>query len=166
MHEEDRNEAASVDTMQFVLDAARYALRIDHVREVVRAASIARLPSAPPVIEGVLDVRGALIPALDLRQRFGHAPKVLWPDQYFIVAQAGARAVALRVDAAPLLLEIPDDAIDDPQSVTSVVGGYIAGVARLPDGVVLIHDPATFLSQSEAESLEQAMAKARDGGSR
>jgi purine-binding chemotaxis protein CheW len=126
------------------------------VREVARAVLITPLPDAPAVVEGVIDVRGELVPVYDLRMRFGHAPAALSPDEQLVIAWTGSRLVALRCDRTHWIHTLSSDAIDPPPVAGS--GRRIEGVARLPDGVVLIHDLASFLDQAEAASLDHALA--------
>lgn len=129
------------------------------VREILRAILITPLPEAPLVIEGVIDVRGDLVPVYDLRLRFGLPPRALHPDDRFIVAWTGDRLAALRCERTGWIEAVPADAIDRPEFAS---GERIAGVARLPDGVVLIHDLATFLEEAEAQDLARALETRRE----
>jgi purine-binding chemotaxis protein CheW len=155
MHDETATEA--VDLLVFELDDARYALRLDTVREVARAVLITPLPDAPPVVEGVIDVRGSLVPVYDLRTRFGLPPRPLHPDDRLVIAWTGERVVAIRCDrtgwierAVPRRLE--------PASRTAASDDVIAGAAQLADGIVLIHDLATFLDDAARLTLDGALA--------
>jgi purine-binding chemotaxis protein CheW len=138
----------------FELDADRFALLGSQVRSALRAVAIAALPGAPSIVEGVVSVHGEIVPVLDVRRRFGFPAKPLRPDQHFLVAQAGARVIALRVDRVASVVSVGSDAIDP----TAVVPGleYLAGIARLPDGLLVIHDLERFLSLDEARQLDDA----------
>lgn len=129
------------------------------VRELVRAVTIAPLPKAPSIIEGVINLRGTLVPVLDIRQRFGLAPSPVVPTDHLIIAEAGPRLVALRVDRAHELIEVADEDIS-PVSASAPGAQYVAGLARLPDGVLVIHDLARFLSLDEAVSTSAALVEA------
>lgn len=139
----------------FQIEGDRFGLKATHVQEVVRAVAIAPLPKAPAIVEGVINVRGRIVPVLDVRGRFGLRPKLLHPDQHFILAFAGARFVALRVDRAAELLSVDTGALEAAERSTPGVG-YVAGIATLPDGLVVIHDLAAFLSLDEASELDAA----------
>ena len=145
-----------VTLLVFTLGDARFGLAAMLIREVVRAVAIAPLPKAPAIAEGVINYRGTIVPVLDIRQRFRLAPAPLHPDQHFIVAQAGPRLVALRVDRATELLGISPSAI---APATAVVPGaeYTAGIARLADGLLVIHDLERFLALDEAKRLDSAL---------
>ena len=144
------------EVLVFEVGGQRYGIPSADVRELVRAVAITPLPDAPAVIEGVVNVRGRVLPVLDLRARFGMPPKPLDPSDHFIVASAGARGVILRVDRATHLAVVDDAAVQAPETL-GAGANYVAGVAKLDDGLVLIHDVTTFLSAAEAASLDTAL---------
>jgi purine-binding chemotaxis protein CheW len=144
------------EVLVFEVGGQKYALPTADVRELVRAVSITPLPNAPAVIEGVVDVRGRVLPVLDVRARFRLPAKALDPSDHFIVASAGPRGVILRVDRATHLALVDEASVQAPQTL-GPGAAYVAGVAKLEDGLVLIHDLATFLSAAEAASLDDAL---------
>lgn len=148
-----------VALLTFVLGELRVGLPLACIGEVARAVAITPLPQAPAIVEGVVNVRGELAPVLDVRRRFRQPAVPLHPDQHFIFARAGARLVALRVDRVTDVLEIDARTID---SVNHVVPGaeYVRGVAKCPDGLLIIHDLETFLSLDEAAQMDHAIAGA------
>lgn len=154
-------EARPQEVLLFTLERQRYGLPVEDVRELVRAARLTHLPQAPDVVEGLLNLRGELLPVLDLRRRFRHPARPLSPMDHFIVARAGPRPVALRVDRAEGLHIIAAHEWDaSPRELPGV--GFVAGVAKLPDGLVLVHDLRSFLSEAEALHLDTALG-ARPG---
>ncbi len=150
------------EVLVFEIGGQRYALPAADVREIVRAVAITPLPRAPAIVEGVINLRGTIVPVLDLRSRFRLPAKALEPADHLIVARAGERLVALRVDRALELVEL--NAADVEEARGLVPGAeYIAWVARLPENLVLIHDLRTFLSRAEAQALEEALPAAGPG---
>lgn len=145
------------DLLTFDLGGQRCALVLADVVEVVRMVAMAHLPDAPPLVEGIINLRGEVVPVLDLRARFGLPPKAIELSDHLLIARAGLRLVAIRVDHARSLVGIEPGDIDRPPSV----GNALAGVAKLPDGLALIHDLATFLSAGEGQSLDAALVAAR-----
>lgn len=144
----------------FVLSGERYGLMLADVREVVRAVRLTPLPDAPILVEGIFDLRGELVPVLDLRRRLGLPAKEIEVSDHLIVAEVGSRTVALRADLADSLYEVEMhvwDGVGDPGSERELT----AGLARLSDGLVVIHDLERFLSAPEAEALLGALALAR-----
>lgn len=145
--------------ISFRLGPERFGLPIGGVREIVRAVAITPLPGAPPIVEGVIDFRGRLVPVVDPRQRAALPRVELQPDQHFIVAEAGPRWVALRVDRVEEVVEVTPLAIE--QAVAAIPAApYVAGLARLPDGLLVIYDLERFLSMDEAQQLDAAVRQA------
>jgi purine-binding chemotaxis protein CheW len=149
-----RMDDSRFELLTFEIWHERFGIALADVREVVRAVSITRLPNAPAVVEGVVNVRGSIVPALDIRARFNLPPKVVEPSDHLVIAFAKRRLVAIRVDRVTDLMRL---ARGDVEDLTVAVPGsnLVAGVAKLHDGLLLIHDLATFLSASEAEALDQ-----------
>jgi purine-binding chemotaxis protein CheW len=144
------------EILVFELGGQRYGLPTLDVTELVRAVTITRLPDAPAFIEGVVNVRGRILPVLDIRARFHLPAKPLDPSDHFIVASAGPRGVILRVDRATHLALVDEVSVQSARDL-GPSATYVAGVAKLDGGLVLIHDLATFLSAAEAASLDEAL---------
>jgi purine-binding chemotaxis protein CheW len=144
---------SKMEFLTFNIWHERFGIALTDVREIVRAVSIVRLPKAPRVVEGVINVRGSVVPAFDIRARFKLPPKAVEPSDHLIIALARRRLVAIRVDRVTDLMTL---ARNDVEDVTVMVPGsnLVAGVAKLHDGLLLIHDLATFLSAAEAEALD------------
>jgi purine-binding chemotaxis protein CheW len=140
----------------FELAGARYGLELNCVREIVRAVFITPLPGAPDVVEGVISVRGEITPIYDFRARFGLPSRPLHPDDAIVLAWTGERRVGIRCERAEWLHEVPRSAIEDAPAV-AVDSTRVTGVARLDDGLVLIHDLAAFLAQAESDALERLL---------
>jgi purine-binding chemotaxis protein CheW len=136
----------------------RYGMRESDVVELLPAVATTRLPRAPPVVEGVANIRGRVVPVLDVRARFGLAAKETAPGDHLVVCNAGLRRVAFRVDRALDLVTVADDAVEDARSVVSSIG-HLVGVAKLRDGLTLIHDIAAFLTQAEQDAIDVAMGE-------
>ncbi len=145
-----------VTLLGFEVDGRRFALPALLLREAVRAVAIAPLPNAPPILEGVINYRGTIVPVLDVRQRFGLPGCPLAPEQHFLIAHAGPGLVALRVDRAVDLVAVEES---DIQSASQAAPGarFVAGLARLPDGLLVIHDLDRFLSLEETQQVGAAL---------
>lgn len=144
-----------MDVLVFELDERAYALPVERVEEVVRAVAITPLPGAPEIVEGVIRVRGRVVPVLDVRARFGHARRPLHPDHHLILANAEGRVLALRIDRCRGLETLEPERLDPLARSGSTP--YVAGVARSERGLVVIHDLDTFLAESEAAALDLAV---------
>lgn len=154
-----------LELVSFEVSGHRYGLLSARVRELIRAVTIVPLPRAPAIVEGIIDVRGSIVPVIDIRSRFRLAPKPLEHTDHFVLAWTGERLVALRVDRALDLLRVDADKIEDARDIVSGAE-HIAGVAKLPDGLVLIHDLETFLSEAERQDLDAAVSSLDNGAGR
>lgn len=153
-------EAASTPTRQILLfevGGGKFGLWSSVVHEALRAVAISPLPAAPDAVLGVINLRGRAIPVLNLRERFHLPAKEIEVSDHLIVAAAGARVVAFQVDRAVGLVEVPERSIAEAREVTQAAE-YVDCVIVMPDGLILIHDPATFLSRSEGRALDAALA--------
>jgi purine-binding chemotaxis protein CheW len=140
----------------FRLDGQRYALALATVERVVRAVELTRLPGAPAVVAGAVDVAGRLLPVLCLRRRFLQPHRDVLPSDQLLIARTQARAVVLLIDEALGVIDFDPAAMVDPQAIVPGLE-HFQGLVQLPDGVVLIHDLERFLSADEANALDFAM---------
>jgi purine-binding chemotaxis protein CheW len=137
------------EVLVFELDEQRHALRAVDVEEILPALTVTAMPGAPAGVEGVINLRGRLVPVLDLRQVLRLPSRPITHTDHLIVLRAGARPSAVRVDRAVELVP--------------VAGGSLpGGVAQLPGGLVFVHDPREFLSSEDARALERALARVGD----
>lgn len=156
MHIGQAEQEAS-DLLVFAIGEGRYGVEVRVVQEVVRAVLITPLPGAPPVVEGIIDVRGQIVPVYDLRARLGLRPRGLNVHDRFILAWAGDRLVALHAERTEWLVTVAEDALERSGAVT-LGGRRLVGAARTPDGIILITDLSAFLDDAERTALEDALA--------
>ncbi len=144
------------DALLFTIDAARYAIPLRDVAEVVPAVNVLALPDAPPIVEGVVNVRGQIVPVLSLRARLGHAPRVPLSSEYFILVNARARRVIVRSDTSPTIVSLPD--LQATDAADEEVERALAGVVPLPNGIAMFQDINRFITADEEPSLDAAIA--------
>jgi purine-binding chemotaxis protein CheW len=154
--------AGDLEILIFEVGGQRYGLPARDVQEVVRAVAMQPLPKAPAVVEGVINLRGQVVPVLDIRARFRLPAKALAPSDHLVIAWVGERRVALRVDRAVDLVRCRAADVEDARVVLPGVE-YVSWVARGPHQLVLIHDLRTFLSRAEATALTASL-QAGEGG--
>ncbi len=140
----------------FVLEEQKYALSINSVERLIRAVEIVPLPGAPEIVLGVIDLRGRIIPVINVRKRFGLAERTIDPGDQIVIARSSKRSVGLVVDSVAGVIEPPGEDIISTEDILPGVR-YVAGVVRIKDGIVLIHDLDAFLSLDEEERLDEAM---------
>jgi len=148
--------AMPTDVVVFEIGPGRYAIPLADTVEFIRMPAIVPLPKAPAVIEGIFDLRGIVVPVLDIRRRFGLSARAPRPADHLVVARSGMRQVALRADRVTGVVRLDAADIANPATIASRIG-YVTSVAKLADGLALIHDLATFLTEAEAWELDDAL---------
>ncbi len=157
------NEIIQRDEQQLVvfdLASEAYGVDIGAVREIIRLQEITKVPRTPQFVEGVINLRGKVIPVIDLRKRFGLQVAAESGDNRIVVVDIGGQDIGAVVDAVTEVLRINSDSIEPPASViTTDDSGYLLGIGKLDDKLIILLDLQQVLSQSEQNSLvEVAMA--------
>jgi purine-binding chemotaxis protein CheW len=140
----------------FSIDGQRYGLHLPAVQTVVRAVEFTPLPRVPDIITGIINMRGKVIPLVNIRRRFRLPERDIKLTDQFIVADTARRTVALSADSVEGAVEYSDENIAAPDTILPKME-YIEGVAKLADGMVLIHDLDRFLSLDEEKALDDAL---------
>jgi purine-binding chemotaxis protein CheW len=123
----------------FELAHEYYGVDISHVQEIDRMAEITTIPEAPPFVEGVINLRGHVIPIMDLRSRFGLPRAEVTPLTRIVVAGTGDQWVGMIVDAVSEVLRVPSEAIDPPSSmVMTGNSGFMRGIAKLEGRLIIV----------------------------
>src|SRR5262244_3862841 len=141
----------------FRIGNATFGVRIGSVREIVRVTEITTVPSAPDSVEGVINLRGKIIPVMDLRKRFGQAD--IQPDKKnrILVVELENKLIGLIVNAASEVLKIPPSEIEAPGSVfTEGESNYVTGVGKLKGRLIILLDIGKLLRQPEFKKFEEA----------
>lgn len=141
------------------LDDMRIALPLASVERTERAVLVSRLPAAPAIVLGVIDVRGRVVPVVDMRARFRLPPRPIGMNDRIVVAATARRTVALVADAVEGVVECDDAVLVGGDAVVPGLE-FVRGIARLDDGLVLIHDLDGFLSLEEEAALDRALEDA------
>jgi len=123
----------------FSLAGATYGIRSDDVRQMEMIEQITPVPNAPPFVEGVVFSRGQVIPAINLRARFGFDKIPHDLRTRLIVVNSGGRNVGLIVDTAREFIHIPPDAIQPPhEAISGLSGKYLEGIATVGERIIMI----------------------------
>lgn len=152
------SQPAATQLLLFLLHRQVYALRLAAVERIVRIAQITPLPSAPPIVLGVVNIQGRVVPVIDIAARFGLPARDIALTDHLIVARTARRPVALLVESVREVIEGPQAQLTPGAALPGTQ--YVDGVLKLADGLVLIHDLDTFLSPMEERKLAQALAPA------
>lgn len=136
-----RPDQAVSQLIGFCLDGEDYAIAIRTIQEIILMKPITRLPRAPDSIEGLINLRGTVIPIVSLRKRFGLPAREFDDETRTIVVNSHGKTVGLIVDEVTQVMKVAADQIQPvPISVTAIARRYIAGLARLEDRLLIILD--------------------------
>ena len=134
-----------------------YGVRIGSVREIVRVPEITAVPSAPDSIEGVINLRGKIIPVMDLRKRFGLTEITTDKKNRILVVELDNKLLGLIVNSASEVLKIPPSEVEAPGSVfADGASGYVTGVGKLKGRLIILLDISKLLHRPELKRLEEA----------
>ena len=138
----------------FTINHEEYGVEILKVQEIIRTMEITKVPRAPEFVEGVINLRGKVIPIIDLRRRFGLAPKGHDKNTRIIVIEINNIIVGFVVDAVSEVLRIPASTVEPPPPVVAGVDSdYISGVGKLQDRLLIMLDLDKLLSSDDLEML-------------
>lgn len=134
----------------FSVAGTAYALPSQDVAHIELVDQVTRVPNAPPFVDGVVFSRGAVVPAVNARVRFGFPAAPYDPRTRLVVAQREGRTVGLIVDEAREFLAIPQSAVQPPaEGLNGTSGRYIRAVATVGDRMILVLDLTELLNVDE-----------------
>jgi purine-binding chemotaxis protein CheW len=141
----------------FLLNDATYAIRSRDIQQLDMVRAITPMPNAPPFVEGVVSVRGEVIPVMNLRKRFGFADAPASARSRMLVVRQGRRIVGLLVDSAREFASIGDGDIQPPpETISQVSGRYLEGIAQVGNRLVLVLNVTELLDGKTLELNESA----------
>lgn len=154
-----RDEIESGDVLQLVtfrLGNEEFSVDILKVQEIIRLLDLTRVPKAPEFIEGVINLRGKVIPVMDLRKRFSMPEAEDTSEARIIVVELKDTTVGFRVDGVSEVLRLPADTVEPPPTmVCGLETEYIKGVGKLDDRLIILLDVEKVLTEQEHTSLEE-----------
>jgi purine-binding chemotaxis protein CheW len=143
-----------VQVVSFRLGSEEYGVDIAQVQEIIRLVEITHVPRAPHFMEGVINLRGQLIPIIDLRTRFGMPRVAATKSTRIVVTEIATKRVGMVVDSVSEVLNIPTDHVEEaPDMVAGVGTEYIAGVGKINDRLIIMLDLAMVISTQEKQEL-------------
>lgn len=155
-------EAANGQLQLVTFDVAgeEFAVDILAVREINRMMSLTRVPNSPAEVEGVINLRGKIIPVIDLRRRFGMEPTQHSQDSRIVVVEVMERVVGFIVDRVHEVLRIEKSIVEPaPEMVCSIDSDFIAGVGKLEDRLVILLDVVKLFGDGLMKKLDAMNAK-------
>ncbi len=146
--------ASEKQLVVFDLAAEAYGVDISSVREIIRMQEITQVPRTPEFVEGVINLRGKVIPVVDLRKRFGFEAEEATKDTRIVVVDIGGQDIGVVVDAVTEVLRVSADAVEPPSSViTTADSEYLLGIVKLSTRLIILLDLQQALSSIESAGI-------------
>ncbi|SBV93340.1 Chemotaxis protein CheW [uncultured delta proteobacterium] len=156
MEQSQRKDDELLQLVTFSIGEEEFGVDILKVQEIIRTMEITKVPRAQDFVEGVINLRGKVIPIIDLRRRFGFASKPHDKHTRIIVIEINNMIVGFVVDSVSEVLRIPAATVEPPPPVVAgVESEYISGVGKLEDRLLILLDLDKLLSGEDMEALSQ-----------
>ncbi len=157
----DAGDAAAQQHLQLVIGDEPYAVPIASVREIIEVGRMTALPMTPDFVRGVMNLRGVVIPVIDINARFGRGPTQIGRRSCIVIVELSGRRgagesgiVGALVDAVSEVIDIaPSDVEPPPALGTRIAPQFIAGMAHVGEGLVIVLDLAHTLAEDEIAAL-------------
>jgi purine-binding chemotaxis protein CheW len=163
----DLMERTRIQLIVFRLDQLEFAVPIEQVWRVESLAdqAMTRVPRAPAFLAGVTNVRGQVIPAVDLKERFEFPASERPPKARVLVVEMDGQRVGLIVDGVSDILWVPTSKIEPPPPMIAHISGvFVRGVAKEGDRLLIILDLTKTLSMEELQELQAMEASEESEG--
>jgi purine-binding chemotaxis protein CheW len=138
----------------FALGSEFFGADIAKVESIIKIQSITQLPHAPNFVEGVTNLRGKVLPVIDLRKRFGLPAQQTDKNSRIIVVSVDQIEVGMIVDEVSEVLTVPEGAVESaPAIATTVDSSFIKGIAKIEERLVILLDLTQVLSTKEQTEI-------------
>jgi len=149
------SENSAFQLVSFEVGKELFAVPITKIQEIIRLTNIVTIPKAPSFVEGVINLRGRVIPIIDLKKHFDMTAQIDETKARIVVAEVGGFCVGLIVDAVQEVLRPDNDAFEEtPSIVAGVDQKFIQGIVKQEEQMLIVLDLDQLFSSTEAEVLK------------
>lgn len=156
-----QTEAAGTEEMSgelqlvsFKIGSEEFGVDILRVQEIIRMVEITKVPQAPIYVEGVINLRGRVIPVIDLRKRLNLELAEMDKNTRIVVVDIGGNIMGMIVDSVSEVLRLPSNTIEPPPDLVSGIDSdHISGVAKLEDRLLIFLDLSRIVSSDELAGI-------------
>lgn len=151
--------------LTFLIDSQLYTVPTSQVVEIIRIQPITFMPNLPKYVKGVINLRGKVVPVIDIRLRFHKEEIEYGVRTSIVIVEHGEMTVGLIVDSVKDVRDIAQDQISAaPKSKKAPGNGFVCAIATLENGSAMVLDVAKVLTHSSSEGKKQETAKVPDAG--
>ncbi len=153
---EEEDEEEKLQLLTFMLGQEEYALNIMDIKEIIRPREVTEVPKTPHYIQGILSLRGSIIPVFDVDKRLGLSVAEHGSENRIVVVKWHENLYGLLVDRVVQVLNIPIGLIDPPPEILGgVEGEFLRGVGKLDDRLIILLNLGRILSLDEVDSAAE-----------
>ncbi len=156
----DSYEGMEEDTQKdryltFMIGSENYGIEVRYVTEITGIQAITDIPELPEYIKGIMNLRGQIIPVMDVRLRFRKEPKEYTDRTCTVVVDISGMPIGLIVDGVSEVITIPEqDVVEPPQANISVSNRYIKNIGKIGNNVTLLLDCEKLLNNDDIDNLK------------
>ena len=156
LEESKKGTSELLQLVSFMIGSEEFAINILSVQEINRMLQITKVPNAPAFVSGVVNLRGRVIPVIDLRTKLGLPMKQFDKNTRIVVVEVKDKTVGFIVDAVKEVLRIPTNITEPPpELVTGINSEFIMAVGKLEDRLITLIDIEKVLSNSDTKTLSE-----------
>ncbi|HON57868.1 MAG TPA: chemotaxis protein CheW [bacterium] len=152
----DKEEVRNIQVVTFNIGKEEYAIDIMLVIEIIKTTQVTKVPLSLDFVKGVVNLRGNIVPIVDLKKKFKIVSKENPKDVRFIVVDIHKKTIGFQIDKVNEVIMIPENQID---SATAIVSGisqnYITGIAKLGNRLIILLNIEKLLSEEELEKITE-----------
>jgi purine-binding chemotaxis protein CheW len=146
--------------VSFHVEGEEFGLDILRVQEIIRVQQLTRVPNSPDFVDGVINLRGKVIPVVSLRKRFGLEQAAQDKQSRIVVVEVNGNVLGFMVDSVSEVLRIPAETVEAPPRLTKVEREYVSGVGKLDNRLLIMLDLDRLMTVAEEATVMKAAAAA------
>jgi purine-binding chemotaxis protein CheW len=157
-HDRGQSHSDLLQLVSFHVGGEEFGLDILRVQEIIRVQQLTRVPNSPDFVEGVINLRGKVIPVISLRKVFGLGELAQDKQTRIVVIEIHGSVVGFMVDSVSEVLRIPTETVEPPPRLGKVQREYVSGVGKLDNRLLILLDVERLMSDSEEACAQAAQA--------
>jgi len=159
LEQRTKDKASAGDVLQLVsfkIGNEEFGLDILKVQEIIRLRDLTRVPNLPDFVDGVINLRGQVIPVIGLRRRLGVEQAEADKRTRIVVAEVNGHILGFVVDEVSEVLRISPETVEPPPQMGNVERRYVQGIGKIEDRLLIIIDPSLLFDGVECAGFSQA----------
>ncbi|HZP63666.1 MAG TPA: chemotaxis protein CheW [Terriglobales bacterium] len=149
LHDSSRDQGDLLQLVSFHIGGEEFGLDILRVQEIIRVQALTRVPNSPDFVDGVINLRGKVIPVIGLRKRFGLEDLAHDKQTRIIVVEVRGTVLGFIVDSVSEVLRIPRNTVEPPPRLGKVEREYVSGVGKLDNRLLILLDVDRLMTDAQ-----------------